>query len=1174
MHELERIEHALANHDLDPDLFERCAQDLLTETYPGLSPVPGGTDWGRDADAHDATAAPPPRLMVTKSRDYSGIRSNMVGGLESLKQHSVPFDRVVVANPGSLSETQRSKLREEAAKYGARLEAVYDRRFFASRLRRDGEWRQRLLGLSGDPITVSRVPWRLAESPWSQLPLVGRDEVLDQVVATDKDVILVGKPGVGKTRLLAAVPDVIFVDPDAAEERLVEDIRWVRPAVIVIDDVGQTPELARFIQRLRRQEADWLKIRLIVVCWPDEVEVARDLVPGAEEIELELLERPAIDSTIRAMGITGVIARQEILDQAEGRPGWAVALGDLLLRSGWDDLVTGKAILGQVDGYLRRSQLNTSARDLLAVVAALRGLDERDLTTLAKTVGVSRPDAGRLLRVVAQGGLLDVQELPTREGVNRHFSVRPPLLADAVATEYYLLGDVPLGDLEELLATWPERQIDVVITVCAAARLGSDRARSMVDRLVIKVLEEDLQPDQVRLVYENYLLIDEHCAEKVITWLADEFSRLDDDGKRNGHGLRPLVELAHLAAARYLQREAIQLILEMALYDTRETNPNPEHPLRKLADLCTQVHPDIPPTADHRTLVASVLAEFLPDQPTDSQWRVWVAVAEAVLTPHARGTYSAPEDPFRLTMIETVVAPEHAEIIHERLWPSIRDRLEVAPTFVVAGITDVAHEWLRVGGGYDQPFGREHPEHAIARADAVGRATLDDLVTLCAGKPGLVARLATTAAMFDIELPESIKADVSQDPFFRDIDRRDDWKTAVEALRADIADHIAGWEAESADEVVVRLCELRAELKAAGILWPDRVWMACQVIAERTDDLRPWVEASLQHGLFPDAEPFLGKLVSMQPPELRSMVEQCLNDVLARGHAISAVLADPRADHLVELALSHLTSADYHLLDVLVIRNQLDRSVQLRLLRDAPGPARGAFAVALAGRMEDPNESISDDLRDSFLSAVKEIRPTELNRSADYQLIKLLRFLADQYPDTAEELIRRRLEEAEGGGIFQSLGYDVWRALHVLPRENRTSLLRSFNAPGVRWFLFEHLVGPDADWLEELLDAGIVTPEEALGARGFHGRIPIDRMAQLLVPRGVELARIAGLARYGSWTGEESARYQQLVDQFVSYAEADDASVSAVGKAGVEIFTRARDEARERERQRRIRGEL
>lgn len=79
MNELLRIEQSLAENDLDPDLFERCAQDLLGQDFPGLSAVPGGGDWGRDADLPAAAAGEVPmRLMVTKSREKPRIRANMV----------------------------------------------------------------------------------------------------------------------------------------------------------------------------------------------------------------------------------------------------------------------------------------------------------------------------------------------------------------------------------------------------------------------------------------------------------------------------------------------------------------------------------------------------------------------------------------------------------------------------------------------------------------------------------------------------------------------------------------------------------------------------------------------------------------------------------------------------------------------------------------------------------------------------------------------------------------------------------------------------------------------------------------------------------------------------------------------------------------------------------------
>ena len=1174
MHELERIEHALADNDLDPVLFERCAQDLLVETYPGLSPVPGGPDWGRDADVHDG-AGTPPRLMVTKSREYSAIRSNMVGGLESLEQHSVSVDRVVIANPGRLSEIQRAKLREAAAEHGAHLEAAYDRGFFASRLRRDGEWRQRLLGLSGDPITVSRSPWRLAESPWSQLPLVGREDPLNQLVTGDGDVILFGKPGVGKTRLLAEVPDVVFVDPDAAEDRLADDIRWIDPKVIVVDDVGQAARLARLVQRLRRQEADWLNVRLVVVCWPYEIDAARDLLPGAGEIELDLLERPDIGAIVRAMGITGVRARQEILDQAEGRPGWAVALADLLLRSGWEDLVTGRALLGEVDGYLRRSQLSVSARDLLAVVAALGGVEEGDLSTLATTVGVSRPEAGRLLGAVAKGGLLDVEQRRTIDGTNCRYSVRPPMLADAVAAEHYMVGDVPLGDICGLWEAWPERRVDLVVTVCTAAQFGSDRARAMIDGLVGETLEEDLTPHEVRRVYKYYLLVDKRCAASVVQRLADEFSGLDDDVKRNGYRLQPIVELLDLAAAHYFDRRAVRLMLEMAIYDTRETNPNPEHPLRKLDDLCTRFHPDTPVTSDHRSLVASVLRDFLPDEPTDAHWRVWATAAQGVLKPHARGTFNVPENVQQFSIMQTIVAPDHASLIHEELWPPIRDDLGSAPTAVVAEFSDLVHEWLLVGGGHDHPFGQNHPQDAIERADVVGRAMLAELIELSTGKPGLEARIKSTAETFDIELTTELTSNKEENPFFRDIYWLNGGQVTEQELRADIADWVAGWALKSADEVACRLVELRNELNTAGISWPDRVWIACESLAKKVDDPQAWIAASLRHGLFPEAAPFADRLVLMQPPELRQLAEECLGDAHARGPMLAALLSNPPDDGLLDLAVPQLTPGDYGWLDHLMTRHELSSEVQHKILVDACAAARGAFAAVLVGRTDDPTESMSQDLRDSFLSAVEEIRPTELNRHIGYKLINLVEFLAARHPDTLETWIRRCLEDAPPDRSYEALGHDMWRTIHMLPGANKTNLLQSLPVPGIhRGFLLEHLVGPDVDWLEELLNDGEVTPEEAVHVRGIDGRIPINQMATLLVPRGIDPSRIAGLAFAGSWSGDESSRYQGLIEQFSTYADTDDPSVSSAGRSGVEIFTQARDEAEEQERLNRIRGDF
>jgi hypothetical protein len=204
MRDLDRIERALATRRLSAQVFERCAQDLLSTVYKGLTPIPGGSDWGRDADIAGTGDDVPVRVLVTSSRGLDGVRDNMLSGIRSMKKHGVPVDKLVLANPAVLSRSDRGKLAASASRAGASLNVseVFDGTFFASRLRRDGHWRHALLGLPSSPVTLSPVAPGLAESPWAFLPFTARDEDL-AAVAGPGDLILSGPPGAGKSRLLS-----------------------------------------------------------------------------------------------------------------------------------------------------------------------------------------------------------------------------------------------------------------------------------------------------------------------------------------------------------------------------------------------------------------------------------------------------------------------------------------------------------------------------------------------------------------------------------------------------------------------------------------------------------------------------------------------------------------------------------------------------------------------------------------------------------------------------------------------------------------------------------------------------------------------------------------------------------------------------------------------------------
>src|SRR5205814_10708675 len=163
---------------------------------------------------------------------------------------------------------------------------------------------------------------------------------------------LVGPPGAGKTRVCAELGNgVLFVEP-ADEGRLLDDLRELEPRVVVVDDAHERIRELTALQRARIEEG--LRFVIVAVAWSDQADTAEGAVPGATTVVLPLLERAEIDTLIQAEGVRGYRARQLVLQQAQGRPGWALALSAALLRGEADEVLSGAALLTQVQGFVRR----------------------------------------------------------------------------------------------------------------------------------------------------------------------------------------------------------------------------------------------------------------------------------------------------------------------------------------------------------------------------------------------------------------------------------------------------------------------------------------------------------------------------------------------------------------------------------------------------------------------------------------------------------------------------------------------------------------------------------------------------------------------------------------------------------------------------------------------------
>ena len=380
----ERIANALSGH-IDPALFEQCSWDLLLPVYPGLAPIPGGYDYGRDADIFGGEGTA--RLLATTA---SNVRRNLARSLGRLASAGFETTHVVLATTQYLSARRQQGLRNLARDQGVTRIDIFERDAWVGRLYHDAEWRFRLLGLGGEPTTIVDVPLELDLSGGLAVPITGRAEELKRLLSEPGDWIVVGVAGCGKTRLAAELPGVGFV-LDGPIASIADDARAGGYDYLVVDDADRRPGLLRSLVELRRSEG--LSFQIVGTTWPEHVGRLADELLQKRRLELQLLERADIDTISTSLGVNSYYVRSDILEQAEGRPGWAFALAAMARNGDVASLTSGRGLMDEVERFLRRSGL-AEAVGTIAHIAILGMLDPSEFGQLAAFLRVPRLSVG------------------------------------------------------------------------------------------------------------------------------------------------------------------------------------------------------------------------------------------------------------------------------------------------------------------------------------------------------------------------------------------------------------------------------------------------------------------------------------------------------------------------------------------------------------------------------------------------------------------------------------------------------------------------------------------------------------------------------------------------------------------------------------------------------------
>ncbi len=1101
---LEEILKRLAG-TLDPDVFEDCAADVLQSIYPTLVLLPGGRDSGRDAllasDREDADF-----LVCTTQKDPV---ANLRKSLRSHRAHLKPGNRVIFATSQSLDSNTRDRLRETATTEGYTLVQGYDRNNLAHLMYRRPEWCRRLLDLTGEPPSLSKIP--KSDRPLGGGPVIGREEEVAWLRKASGDCVLSGQPGSGKTFLLyelCADEDLFFV-VGGDIGRIADEIRKKKPAGLIVDDAHAHLELLRSLVHFRKENEG--AFGLVATCWPaEQKKVASVLQAGAEARELERLTRDQIVEVIKAAGIAGppeFVA--ELVNQADGRPGLAVTLCHICLRGRVRDVTLGDALAQ--DTRRTVEPLGAEAYHLLAGLA-IGGDAGMELVPTAQVLGLPPSSALTMATGMAAGGVL-YQVGETR------LTVRPHALRHALVRDVFFGGALAIPHAD-LIALAPN-PAEVAMTLSGAR---ARRGRVPID-LIMKQAE----------------LGKSSAALATLAWVGPEEAR----AALSRHP-ECLIDLAR-PCLEHVPEDVIPDLLGTAVDDKRELHQATEHSLRILGDWIRAGEPGSGAAVRRRQILHRASLAWLMG---GGDVETGVRSLLTALTPKFDSHAPDPGSGLRVTIRFGSITAEEARQVGA-LWPATLNYLQGSTGWTWPAVQALVDKWCHPG-----QLGPKVPAEILAAIRTIGEGMLRDLVPLASDDPGLQKWILATAdqigAAIEIELDPSF---LTLYPIERTFEQSA-YEKQDQAARALARE----WASGPAIEVVARIIRFAAQADKAQIRFPRYDQPAWWELAKHVDDPLAWGnEVIAQSGHVSIFLPFLHYSSAKSCEGWAEVARTCLDSDYKHAAADVIFEAGGLPVELVEQAAASITgSGDW--VEAGSIQNRYTEPSLRALLRHEDRAVAGATAMGIWHRA--PKHRVPQALLSDWRFAVVHCVEEDHDLESAFQA----------YEGLALEWLRVRIDE-RSSTLYLPRGSIDHAIRHLTADERRDILKSIDGSDYVFQGLISALVDDDPPLLKALLEHESLRPMHLEPLRGKPDESWIARALLALeggyTPEDlVEASYSCG----HSWAGNRSEMWQEWVEAFARLEAHNDQRIAVIGRVGGEQARREREQALREERERDVFG--
>jgi hypothetical protein len=591
--------------------FERLVTILLAQTGLNVRPLGGSGDRGRDAVVGLYRADTGENLAVTISLNASWAAKIRADLKRIHSQGFEPKTVISVTNRAAAANAQIALQRSAKKGHGVDL-TVYDRRWLVTQmhLRENLDLRGEFLNLPAPRprffLDLGEFEDLLQQRRMLAAPFEGRAEdtdELERLLAEDRRAVIVeADGGYGKTRLAFELarsgrsPTLwFFVDRglDFELDYLAETEAGY-DATVLIDDAHRRGDLEQLLRGLERRRP---VPRLVFTVRPGHASAVETLLHelALQPVTLRLrpIGRSALDAILQAepFEIAHEGMRGAIIAVSEGNVGIAL-IAATLAAQGIEPYELSQAELfsRHVELRLRGAGAGSrEAREVLAVLAALGGLDFSDANDVAAANSLLGKDAASLRRrldELADSGIVVEQQ-------EHLYTIKPDIVREHVLRASFFPdeGRQVLHYLDVWNAFAP-RRLRALLAALGEARVDTTPAAAeamrTVRRAVLDLLEAATTADALSAVADLARALGVGGAEIALELVELICNRLDavDDEAADLVGTRLVEALAVAKFGRDQLPSAWRILLRLAtIVSARETPQAREAALKEIRDI-------------------------------------------------------------------------------------------------------------------------------------------------------------------------------------------------------------------------------------------------------------------------------------------------------------------------------------------------------------------------------------------------------------------------------------------------------------------------------------------------------------------------------------------------------------------------------------------------------------